>query len=449
MFEVQQTAAGEWAVVAGGGRALLVAETDTERLRDLLPAVRAGFAETLDALVARGLSRTPSFALIDASTEAVLLAVRGTGLASVSEGGSERVVAATGVSSWVELQLPGAESATLGPAATAGTLPLVDGVVRASTLSWNGAAATEDVGATVAAPPKRERDTGPVEAVPPAAEPPAAEPAAVEPAAAEPVAAEPSEPAPEPAGIVAGPAVEPFADAPLPEPEAAAGPDPHTRVPEATIADVPDATVETPVAEAEPTGYDHLFGATMVRSVEEAAVRPVEAEDEAAPPRIDLPGFITDSFPSAANRLAGDHDGLTVMSGDLPSRPDLGGEEAAPAPAPTLQAFSVLLSDGRREPLSAPVVVGRAPSVTAVPSLRGARPVTLTSAEDDISRSHVAVAVEGDSVVVTDLHSRNGTMIVLPGKSPQKLRSGEPTTVVLGTVIDLGSGATLTVEAAG
>lgn len=434
MFEVQQTAAGEWAVVAGGGRALLVAETDTERLRDLLPAVRAGFAETLDALVARGLSRTPSFALIDASAEAVLLAVRGTGLASVSEGGSERVVAATAVSSWVELQLPGVESATLGPAATAGTLPLVDGVVRASTLSWNGVAATEDVGATVAAPPKRERDTGPVEAVPPAAEP---------------VAAEPSEPAPEPAGIVAGPAVEPFADAPLPEPEPAAGPDPHTRVPEATIADVPDATVATPVAEAEPTGYDHLFGATMVRSVEEAAVRPVEAEDEAAPPRIDLPGFITDSFPSAANRLAGDHDGLTVMSGDLPSRPDLGGEEAAPAPAPTLQTFSVLLSDGRREPLSAPVVVGRAPSVTAVPSLRGARPVTLTSAEDDISRSHVAVAVEGDSVVVTDLHSRNGTMIVLPGKSPQKLRSGEPTTVVLGTVIDLGSGATLTVEAAG
>ena len=94
-------------------------------------------------------------------------------------------------------------------------------------------------------------------------------------------------------------------------------------------------------------------------------------------------------------------------------------------------------------------MVGRAPSVTAVPSLRGARPVTLTSAEDDISRSHVAVAVEGDSVVVTDLHSRNGTMIVLPGTSPQKLRSGEPTTVVLGTVIDLGSGATLTVEADG
>ncbi|MDN4596519.1 FHA domain-containing protein [Leifsonia virtsii] len=433
MFEVQQAAAGEWAVVAGGGRALLVAETDAARLRDLLAAVRAGFAETLDALVAHGLSRTPSFALIDVSAETALLAVRGTGLASVSERGSERVVAATGVSSWVELQLPGVESATLGPAATGATLPLTEGVVRGSTLRWTPAVTAEDVGATVAAPPKRERDTGPVEAVP----------AVV----------------PEPEEIVAGPAVEPFADAPLPEPgtepepEPAAEPDPHTRVPEATIADVPEtppaAPAAAPAVAAEPAGYDHLFGATMVRSVEEAAVRPAEADEEAAPSRIDLPGFITDSFPSGADRLVGDHDGLTVMSGDLPERPAFEPDASDAGPAPAPQTFAVLLSDGRREPLSAPVVVGRAPSVTAVPSLRGARPVTLTSAEDDISRSHVAVAVEGDSVVVTDLHSRNGTMIVLPGKSPQKLRSGEPTTVVLGTVIDLGSGATLTVEAAG
>lgn len=393
MFEVQQAAAGEWAVVAGGGRALLVAETDAGRLRDLLDAVRAGFAETLDALVARGLSRTPSFALLDASAGTLLLAVRGAASATVTEGGRVREVRATGVSSWVETQLAQAEAAALGEPRGAGALPLVEGVVRASGLSWSAADLAEDVGATVAAPPKRERDTGPVDAV----------------------------------------VVEP---------------DPQTRVPEATLADVtPVASLSSEAAPVvETTGYDHLFGATMVRSVEDAAVRP--DEEEAAPPRIDLPGFITDSFPPAAGRLEGDHDGLTVMSGDLPQRTT--GNEADPAPAaPDRLAYALLLSDGRREPLSVPIVVGRAPNVSAVPSLSGARPVTLTSAEDDISRSHVAIAVEGDSVVVTDLHSRNGTVIVLPGASPQKLRSGEPTTVVLGTLIDLGSGATLTVEAAG
>jgi hypothetical protein len=60
----------------------------------------------------------------------------------------------------------------------------------------------------------------------------------------------------------------------------------------------------------------------------------------------------------------------------------------------------------------------------------------------------VQFAIEGDTVVVTDLHSRNGTMIVLPGKSPQKLRAGEPTSVIPGTVVDLGSGVTLTVRQA-
>ena len=427
MFEVQQTAAGEWAVVAGGGRALLVAEADAGRLRALFEAVRAGFSETLDALVARGLSRTPSFALLDASADTVLLAVRGTASATVTEHGRERDVRATGVSSWVETQLVGADAAALGERTGSETLPLVDGIVRASGLAWSAAELAEDVGATAAAPPKRERDTGPVEAV-------VAETAA---------AVQPAEP------VVAGPAVEPFAGTELP-----AEPDPHTRVPETTLAEVaPVASTPvspTPVAAATPAietaGYDHLFGATMVRSVEDAAVRP--DEEEAAPPRIDLPGFITDSFPPAAGRLEGDHDGLTVMSGDLPPRSSSAPAEPAPA-VPERPEYALLLSDGRREPLTVPIVVGRAPNVSAVPSIRGARPVTLTSAEDDISRSHVAVSVEGDSVVVTDLHSRNGTLIVLPGASPQKLRSGEPTTVVLGTLIDLGSGATLTVEAAG
>lgn len=418
MFEVQQAAAGEWAVVAGGARALLVAESDPARLRALFEAVRAGFAETLDALVAGGLSRTPSFALLDASTGPVLLAVRGTASATIADGGPERTVRASGVSSWVETQLTEATAVTLG-AASGETLPLVEGVVRSGGVVWSAAEQAEDVGATVAAPPRRERETGPVDAL------------AVDGGAAG------SEP------VIAGPAVEAFEPAPAP-----AEPDPHTRVPEATFADVPSTdAAPAPAQPAEAPGYDHLFGATMVRSVEDAAVRP--EEEDAAPPKIDLPGFITDSFPPAAGRLAGDHDGLTVMSGDLPQRARPTETEQEPAREPAPQTFAVLLSDGRREPLSAPVVVGRAPSVSAVPALRGARPVTLTTAEDDISRSHVAVAVEGDSVVVTDLHSRNGTMIVLPGKTPQKLRSGEPTTVVLGTVIDLGSGATLTVEAAG
>ena len=51
-------------------------------------------------------------------------------------------------------------------------------------------------------------------------------------------------------------------------------------------------------------------------------------------------------------------------------------------------------------------------------------------------------------MVVTDLHSRNGTHVVAPGKAPVKLRAGEPTPVLAGTVVDLGGGWTLQVVGA-
>jgi hypothetical protein len=73
------------------------------------------------------------------------------------------------------------------------------------------------------------------------------------------------------------------------------------------------------------------------------------------------------------------------------------------------------------------------------------RLIRLTGTDQDISRNHLSFAVEGDTVVVTDLNSRNGTVIVLPGKAPQKLRGGESTSIIVGTMIDLGSGVTLTV----
>jgi hypothetical protein len=57
----------------------------------------------------------------------------------------------------------------------------------------------------------------------------------------------------------------------------------------------------------------------------------------------------------------------------------------------------------------------------------------------------VRIAVEGGTIVVTDLHSRNGTTVVQPGRPPVKLRGGEPTPVLVGTVVDLGGGFEITV----
>jgi hypothetical protein len=219
----------------------------------------------------------------------------------------------------------------------------------------------------------------------------------------------------------------------------------RAKPPTRTVAEVtlvPNAEIELPLAEsprtespvsvpdAEP--YDFLFGDTIYRTQSGASIR----------------------IPNPDPERPGDHDGHTMLAEELglaghvpalavfPVLP-VPPEESGPAPLPTLQLER---ADGSRESLARPVLIGRAPSVpAATPS--GSAPRLLTILDDkDISRSHIRVSVEGDAVVVTDLASKNGTVVTLPGGSPRKLRGGEPTVVLPGTLIDLGGGVTFTVR---
>jgi hypothetical protein len=113
---------------------------------------------------------------------------------------------------------------------------------------------------------------------------------------------------------------------------------------------------------------------------------------------------------------------------------------AAPPPVP---ALSLELPDGSREPLDGVVLVGRAPSAPV--DAPGSRLLRLAG-DGDISRNHARVAVEGGTVIVTDLGSRNGTVVRIPGYPAQKLREGQPTPVLVGTTIDLGGGLELNVR---
>lgn len=145
----------------------------------------------------------------------------------------------------------------------------------------------------------------------------------------------------------------------------------------------------------------------------------------------------------------GDHDGHTVLTSDIARlRRSRAGQPVTPlAPPPAPAAVVVVLPSGEREPLIQPIIVGRNPSVSKITGGVMPRLVTVGGIDQDISRNHVQFALEGGTVVVTDLHSKNGTSIVLPGKEPQKLRAGEPTSVLVGTVVDLGGGVSFAVEA--
>ncbi len=104
--------------------------------------------------------------------------------------------------------------------------------------------------------------------------------------------------------------------------------------------------------------------------------------------------------------------------------------------------------DGSTIDLDRPVLIGRAPSDSG---FENSQPhlLTVPSPSQDISRTHVLVAPEGDLIVVTDLHSTNGTTVVKPGPGVERvtLPSGQSVTVEVGSVLELGDEVAILIDA--
>jgi hypothetical protein len=347
---------GSWLALAVGEQVLAVDHRAGFTVEELWAGTAAGIQDVLDVLTGRGLSATPSFALLSWSGDGGLRAiVRGPVRLVVTVAGIEDVLDGTGVSTWTEkAYAAGAKyDLHLGEPTEGDMLPLISGAASASRVA--SAAITASVPA--AAPSFEVPAAAPVET-------PAALAAADE------------------ATVVAG------AITPLPE---------------ATMQDVSDS--HEPESSGEPT------------------------------PAAGIPA------------TAGDHDGMTVMASDLRRlrAERQSGSAASAPPAPAQATLQLELSNGTVEPLDTVVIVGRSPSASKVSGGALPRLVSLPG-DKDISRNHAQFAVEGGTVVVTDLHSRNGTQVIMPGRAPQQLRQGEPTSVIVGSVIDLGGGVTLTVR---
>ena len=56
----------------------------------------------------------------------------------------------------------------------------------------------------------------------------------------------------------------------------------------------------------------------------------------------------------------------------------------------------------------------------------------------EVSSTHLEVCHRGTSVIVTDLRSTNGSIVMVPGNVPRKLRQGESVVVSPGTLVDIG-----------
>ena len=387
-------AGSDWVFAVAAGRALAVSSALSAERRDAAWAAieaRGPLTDILDRVVGGSLTGAPDFALVgweDDPKGGLVIHVFSRGSASVelsTAAGVERIDA-EGVATWTERRVAGVQGVALGaPLSADASLPLAQGIVFGVGLTVGAARV-----AALAAPASQK-------------------------AASE-----------EPAAPVTTPVTTPARHQERAPEDTIATPIEATLRPDESKSPAP-APSETPPT-ADGGSYDHLFGVTVARPIAAAAVRPPsEEEQEAAAPEDD----------------ASEH---TIMTKDIDALRAKRRQARAPS-APEREPLAHFLeaSDGHREAIDGTLLLGRAPVVTRVSGGAVPRLIKVTTPNQELSRTHVEVKIEGGAVVVTDLHSKNGTLVTPPGKSAQQLRAGEPTTVIPGSTIDLGDTAVFTV----
>ncbi|WP_298454516.1 FHA domain-containing protein [uncultured Cellulomonas sp.] len=448
---------GEWVAVVTDGAVALLPPTTTEPVvgrlwQSLRSADGAGVVDHLQVLVRDGLATLPPFALLTVDGARLHAVVRGAVEVEVTASGRTFVLTAPGVSTWSDEVVDGVEHVTVRvpgdePAAGPG-LPLVAGVARAGAVrlrvAARGTLPGTLPGSLPAGQPVRESAEPPAEALIDQSPVPAAS------------AGLPTAPVP---ALVLAPAVPPAAPA-SPGSTSAVLPTPATAGDDVPDDEPVDLTVLRPSTASEPAG-----GTDPDDGTDPAAGTDPDDGTHAAPdtdtPVVDAPAHDAPASgvaPAVAAPGSTDHDGTTVLSADVVELrrrlPDWAGHsrtaaQPTPAAVPVTTApvpARLALSTGERVTLTRPVLLGRAPQASRVHSSQVPQLVTVPSPLQDISRTHAEVRMDGDDVVLTDLRSTNGVLVVRPAATPQRLQPGEATVLQPGVLVDLGEGVTFTVE---
>lgn len=399
---------GDWIAVANEDLTLLLPATERSRAVGLWPLVDdgAGAEQVLDALISGGVSALCPFVLVDLTGSGTRVLVRGEPTVRANAATGEVEVAA-GHRIWADEQLERVERITveLGAEGTEEFL-LRPGLCRVGAVGWGTDRAEPAVEAAVEAAVVPTPAPTPEPEVRPA---PASDDGGLPPVV-RPIVKRPEPPAPAPPTITPPTITPPVVAPPVVAPS------------------VPPVPPSLPVEET-----------TRVE-------RKVDPELETAPIATSAPDQqwqedVTTHLPAddLQARLEDDRLEDDQFAGDVE-------EDIIPFPRPAPVAVGRLVfSHGLTVDVAdRPLVVGRAPSVPR--GHRGGTPelITVPSPLQEVSSTHVefraGTGIDHGSVVVTDLGSTNGTVVVEPGGPTEDLRPGMPVAVRPGAAVDLGDG---------
>ena len=415
---------GDWLVLSGPTSLVLLEPPTHERaaLSNTLweeVVASSSIVDLADRLASFKIDALPSFGAFFWTADGMRSLVRGQ-ISVIDLATGKEVANGKGIQTWSEVGLAGVSHIRVDTPyegdATLLELPLLVGAVRASSVVLD---ASEE--AQVESPQGE-----PVRAEASAPGSPTTEPLPVV------VAPSPSEPvqhaAPEPVAEVAGAATEQTTE--LSADEIAALQNADTQLLPSTF-DGPEAEVEADVA------------AAAVSTGPDSASDGAEAADAGAASEPLPDDSVQDSAILAVLCQNGHANPPNSISCRVCGSP-LARKVPQFVAGPVLAVLRA--SDGSTAEVDRPVLIGRAPSADRSSS-RSHRLMTVASPNFDISRTHLEVAPQGWQVVVTDLNSTNGTVLVRPGAvDRQQLVPGEPVTAQLGSVVELGDGVSVLID---
>ena len=445
---------GEW-VVLSGPTSLVVLEPPSREWAALINTLwdhvvaSSSITDLASLLATFKMDQLPTFGAFFWTADGMRSLVRGQ--ISVIDLATGKVVAdGHGIQTWSEVGLAGVEQVRVDLAhegdVTLLELPLVVGAVRASSVvldASEGVQVRSPQGQATAAEAQSNQSE-----------------ASSEPST-EPFSEQSTEPLPE---VAASAAAEPMqAPSESAEEAAANAPSPQTAELSATeIAvlanaetelmsspfDEPASDTEPDIAEPEVAEPDVPGGYAGPQKLEGAVALNLAGEDAAelvppAAPRSDSapgssePAILAVLCPNG-HASPPDATSCRVCGGAVGTQ---GPQLVGPPVLAVLRA-----SNGTSAEVDRTVLIGRAPSSDRSSS-QTPRLMTVPSPNHDISRTHLEVSPDEWQVVVTDLNSTNGTILVPPGAGDgQQLAPGERIPAQVGSVLELGDGVSVLID---
>lgn len=213
----------------------------------------------------------------------------------------------------------------------------------------------------------------------------------------------------------------------MPEPSAPAGASGSPVAPPRQRPTAPPQRPTAPPASANPAAPapGHRAGPTVVPASGPSSSRP-----DAVTHEVTLPGLVCPrGHANAPERAVCAVCRLPLQGPVRPvARPALG---------------QVMISTGGGFVLDRSAIIGRRPRASRVSVADMPQLITVPSPQQDVSRSHLELRLEGWHVLATDLGTTNGTTLHRPGADPVRLRPREGVGLGHEDVLDLGDGVLL------